>query len=303
MAVLRHRRRIIGFAAALATLALAVAIEEPAGDWLRNSPSDFLVEPAIPDDPAAKFGDATMTYFDDGKKVPTFFENYDYPTTDGGTYLPRLNSVDDAQDAFTISGEVTSGRTAETKDKRGETNPLPQFFTGTTMDTRAFEYGQYSVYARFPVQRDVNGNPIRQHKPVLILWPMDEAGDNWYHNVEVDFAEVFDPTRATVQLNVHWGAGESESPVIGTSYTISAADYHWYTVRWTPKAFHVYVDGSEILGRDGQPVVRPEAIPKGLHRMVFQADQAGIGNNIDKTPHATEPLIEIQAIAKRDYLG
>jgi len=132
---------------------------------------------------------------------------------------------------------------------------------------------------------------------------VDEAGDNWFHNVEVDFAEVFDPSRAMVQVNVHWGSGERESPVIGTSYAINAADYHWYTVRWSPNSFHIYVDGIEVLGKDGRPIVRPEAMPKGPHRVVFQADQAGLGNSIDTTPHTTRPLIQVQAIVKRDYQG
>lgn len=303
MAVLRHHRRIFWLVAVLATLGFALTLEEPAGDWLRKTPSDFLSEPALPADPGAHFGPATTTYFDDGRKVPNFLESYNYPTTGGGTYLPRLNSIDDAADALTVSGEVSAARTAETQDKPGETNPLPQFFTGTAMDKRAFEYGQYSVYARFPVERAANGAVVRQHKPVLILWPVDEAGNNWYHNVEVDFAEVFDPNRANVQLNVHWGAGESESPVIGTSYAINAADYHWYTVRWTPDSFHVFVDGNEIMGKDGKPIVRPEAMPHGPHRVVFQVDQAALGNHLDTTPHAARALMQVQAIVKHDYLG
>jgi hypothetical protein len=290
-------------AAILATLGFALTLEEPAGDWLRKTPSDFLEEPALPADPTANFGPATMTYFNDGTKVPSFIELYNYPTTDGGTYLPRLDGVDDAADAFTISGEVRTTRTEETQDVRGETNPLPQFFTGTAMDTRAFQYGQYSVYARFPVERDANGIIVRQHKPVLILWPEDEAGNDWYHNVEVDFAEVFDPARTSAQLNVHWGAGDTESPVIGTSYPINGDQYHWYTLRWTPSSFHVFVDGHEILGKDGKPAVRPEAMPKGPHRVVFQVDQAGIGTHLDTTPHAARPLMQIQAIAKHDYLN
>lgn len=242
---------------------------------------------ALPD--GSQFGPATLEYFNRGTEVSSFLRKYDYPTTGGGTYKTDLAGVNDASNTYELKGEVVKPGEGLASGKE-----LPEFFTGTAFDGRTFQYGQYSVYARFPVERDEDGNIKKQHKPVIILWPVDEAGDNWFKNVEVDIVEVFDPTRTTAELNVHYAQGD-ERASLGHTYPLDE-QFHWYTIRWTPASFHIYVDGIELLNANGQPVVRPEAMPKGHHRMVFQNDQAGMVD-IEKDPHEPRTLMEIGALS------
>jgi beta-glucanase (GH16 family) len=135
---------------------------------------------------------------------------------------------------------------------------------------------------------------------------VDEEGDNWYHNVEIDFVEIFDATRARAEVNVHFG--QFDRRTISVDYPLDE-NYHAYTVRWTPEGVHIFVDGVEItrLDEKGQrvPVINvPEAVPDKEHRLVIQVDQAGIPKDrLSREPSPVRNLIEVRAVLSRPYTG
>jgi hypothetical protein len=314
------RRRTVLVLAGVVALAVIVSIIRPAIDGREEAvnperPLPAPTEPvpyAIPNIPptpgSEKLGEARVLDFTRvSDRLPHSLQTYPrWPTSDGGTYDPDLVEVNTQTDTLEIKGVVDPTRTDAARNKDGSANELPQFFTGTVNERDAFLYGERTVIARFPIERDLAGNITQQHKPVFILWPVKEDGNNWFHNVEIDFAEIFDPTRRSGEINVHYG--KSDHRVMSADFAMDDG-FHAFTVRWTPDAVHLFVDGNEITKVNGAgetvPFVdNPDAVPHSEHRLILQADQAGlVKETLSREPSPVKNLIEVRAIISRDYEG
>jgi hypothetical protein len=314
----RQRTLLIVFAGllgltAVVTLATRLAEDTDQANQTEERPLPGPAEPLpytipnIPPTPGSdKLGEARVLDFTRvSDRLPHGLQTYPrWPTSDGGTYDPDLVEVNTQTDTLEIKGVVDPTRTDAVPNKDGSPNELPHFFTGTVNERKPFLYGERTVIARFPIERDAAGGIVQQHKPVLILWPVKEDGNNWYHNVEIDFAEIFDPARTKSEVNVHFGSGERRT--ISTSYPIDEG-FHAYTVRWTPEAVHLFIDGQEITkvnaAGENVPVIdTPEAVPRTEHRLILQADQAGLRKEtLLRAASPVKNVIEVRAIISRDY--
>jgi hypothetical protein len=105
--------------------------------------------------------------------------------------------------------------------------------------------------------------PESYHSLVL-LWP---DAEDWPVGGEVDFMEVVDPTRQSVDFWVHYGPdGQKEGSVI----QIDATQWHSYAVEWTPSRIIYYVDGEQIW-----QTTDPMRIPPGAMHLCIQLDYFG----------------------------
>lgn len=72
---------------------------------------------------------------------------------------------------------------------------------------------------------------------VLLLWP---DAEDWPVGGEIDFMEIADPTRQTVEAYLHYGPDDLRE---GGSIQIDAGQWHSWAVEWTPTRITTYVDG------------------------------------------------------------
>jgi hypothetical protein len=105
--------------------------------------------------------------------------------------------------------------------------------------------------------------PASYHSLVL-LWP---DAEDWPVGGEIDFMEIVDPTRQSVDAWIHYGPGSQKERTITK---IDATQWHSYAVEWTPSHIVYYVDAEprwEIL----DPVRLP---PRAMH-LCLQLDYFG----------------------------
>jgi licheninase len=94
---------------------------------------------------------------------------------------------------------------------------------------------------------------------VQLLWP-DRPGGG-----EVDFMEIADPTRQSVDAFVHYGDRQEAGHI-----RIDATQWHSWAVEWSPQRIAVFVDGAQWW-----ETTNAAHIPTGLMRMCMQLDDFG----------------------------
>jgi beta-glucanase (GH16 family) len=72
---------------------------------------------------------------------------------------------------------------------------------------------------------------------VALLWP--DAND-WPTGGEIDFMEIVDGDRQTVDFNLHYGPDDRRE---GHHIQIDATQWHSWAVEWTPERITAFVDG------------------------------------------------------------
>jgi hypothetical protein len=72
---------------------------------------------------------------------------------------------------------------------------------------------------------------------VLLLWP---DAEDWPVGGEIDFMEIWDPTRQSVDSFLHYGADNSQDT---GNIRIDATQWHAWAVDWTADRIVMYVDG------------------------------------------------------------
>jgi hypothetical protein len=76
------------------------------------------------------------------------------------------------------------------------------------------------------------------YHPVLLLWP---DADDTPAGGEIDFMEIIDPTRQTVNAFLHHGPPDQQE---GGRVAIDATQWHSWAVEWTSDRIVTYVDGA-----------------------------------------------------------
>ena len=182
---------------------------------------------------AYQWGAPNKTDDFDGPSSLAGWNLYDGPGHDGnGRRTPSAVSVADG--VLTITG-----------DSQGNSDGM-SWSPGQT-------YGRWEVCVKSPA-----ASP--NYHSVLLLWPARPGGG------EVDFMEIADPTRQSVDAFVHYG---SDQQVAG-HIRIDAAQWHSWAVEWTPQRIATFVDGAQWW-----ETTNAAHIPTGLMRMCMQLDDFG----------------------------
>ncbi|WP_179467597.1 glycoside hydrolase family 16 protein [Mycolicibacterium vinylchloridicum] len=99
---------------------------------------------------------------------------------------------------------------------------------------------------------------------LLLLWP---DAENWPVGGEIDFMEIADPTRQSVEGWLHYGPNdERESGAV----QIDATQWHSWAVEWTPQRVAVFVDGVQWW-----QATDPAHLPPGPMHLCIQLDNFG----------------------------
>ena len=114
-------------------------------------------------------------------------------------------------------------------------------------------YGRWEVCVKSTV-----ASP--NYHSVQLLWPARSGGG------EIDFMEISDPSRQSVDAFVHWGSGRQEAGHI----RIDATQWHSWAVEWSPQRIATFVDGAQWW-----ETTDPAHIPTGPMRMCMQLDNFG----------------------------
>jgi hypothetical protein len=117
--------------------------------------------------------------------------------------------------------------------------------------------GRWEVCMATPV-----GSP--NYHPVLLLWPDSEV---WPDDGEVDFMEIVDPTRQTVEFNLHYGPQNRQER---TKVDVDATQWHSWAVEWTPERIVGYLDGGPWFES-----ADPAHLPPGPMHLCIQLDNFG----------------------------
>lgn len=94
------------------------------------------------------------------------------------------------------------------------------------------KYGRWEVRMRAP-----QGSPA--YNALALLWP---SAENFPVGGEIDFAEIMDPARDTVELFLHYGADNSQ---VHGEVRVDATQWHNYAVEWTPEGVTAFLDGEQ----------------------------------------------------------
>jgi hypothetical protein len=157
---------------------------------------------------------------------------YDGPGHAGnGRRTPSAISVDDG--VLTITG-----------DSRGNSEGM-SWSPGQT-------FGRWEVCVKSPA-----ASP--NYHSVQLLWPDRRGGG------EVDFMEIADPTRQSVDAFVHYGDRQEAGHI-----RIDATQWHSWAVEWSPQRIAMFVDGAQWWD-----TTNAAHIPTGLMRMCMQLDNFG----------------------------
>ncbi|OLM08487.1 hypothetical protein Ae706Ps2_6688c [Pseudonocardia sp. Ae706_Ps2] len=171
--------------------------------------------PASGDTAGEVFGWGVPDVVDDftGTGLGAGWNAYDGPGHAGnGTRSPDAATVTDG--VLTIDG-TGDGTTA-----------------GLAWTAHSQKYGRWEVRMRAPT-----GSP--SYNALALLWPTQE---NFPVGGEIDFAEIMNPARDTIELFLHYGADNSQ---VHGELNIDAAAWHNYAVEWTPHGVTAFVDGRE----------------------------------------------------------
>lgn len=93
-------------------------------------------------------------------------------------------------------------------------------------------YGRWEVCARSTIAAPT-------WHSVALLWP---DAEDWPVGGEVDFMEISDPFRVSVEYNLHYGA---ENNVENHRTLTNATAWHNWAVEWTPQHIAVFLDGRQ----------------------------------------------------------
>ena len=91
-------------------------------------------------------------------------------------------------------------------------------------------YGRWEVCVKSPA-----ASP--NYHSVLLLWPVGESRPA---GAEVDFMEISDPSRQSVDGFVHYGDQQESASV-----HVDATQWHSWAVEWTPHRIATFVDGNQ----------------------------------------------------------
>jgi licheninase len=99
---------------------------------------------------------------------------------------------------------------------------------------------------------------------LLLLWP---DAENWPVGGEIDFMEIADPTRQSVEGWLHYGPNDERD---SGAVNIDATQWHSWAVEWTPQRVAVFVDGVQWW-----EAADPAHLPPGPMHLCIQLDNFG----------------------------
>lgn len=118
-------------------------------------------------------------------------------------------------------------------------------------------YGRWEGCVRSPV----GSNDLHS---LLLLWP---DAENWPVGGEVDFMEISDPSRQTVEGFLHYGADNSQEVA---SVDVDATEWHAFAVEWTADRIAYYVDAEQWF-----KTTEEGHLPPGPMHLTIQLDNFG----------------------------
>jgi Glycosyl hydrolases family 16 len=118
-------------------------------------------------------------------------------------------------------------------------------------------YGRWEVCAK-----SLTSSP--NYHSVLLLWP---NAANQLAGGEVDFMEISDPTRQSVDAFLHYGSPDQKE--FGT-VRIDATQWHSWAVEWTPNRIATFVDAAQWWES-----TNPADFPPGPMTLCIQLDDFG----------------------------
>ncbi|TGD86838.1 glycosyl hydrolase family protein [Mycolicibacterium sp. CH28] len=99
---------------------------------------------------------------------------------------------------------------------------------------------------------------------LALLWP---DAENWPLGGEVDFMEIAEPSRQTVEGWLHYGPNDERET---GSVNIDATQWHSWAVEWTPQRMAMFVDGVQWWESTD-----PAHFPPGPMHLCIQLDNFG----------------------------
>ena len=118
-------------------------------------------------------------------------------------------------------------------------------------------HGRWEACAKSPAAAE-------GYHSLLLLWP---DAEDWPVGGEIDFMEITDPARQSVEGWLHYGPGDQK---VRNEIRTDATQWHSWAVEWTPTRMATFVDGVmwwEITDPDHLP-------PRPMH-LCIQLDNFG----------------------------
>lgn len=177
--------------------------------------------------------------------TPLRTDDFSDPGSLGGWYLYDGPGHDGNGRRTPTAASVSDGLLTITGDAAGDSEGMAW--------TPGRMYGRWEVCAKSSV-----ASP--NYHSVLLLWPSGSGSG------EVDFMEIADPTRQSVDGFVHYAVGGK----LSTTLDIDATAWHSWAVEWTAQRLAFFVDG-----RQWWETTDTAAIPDNAMVLCVQLDNFG----------------------------
>lgn len=109
---------------------------------------------------------------------------------------------------------------------------------------------------------------------VLLLWP---DAENWPMGGEIDFMEISDPMRQSIDAYLHFGPDDQRE---GGNVAIDAGQWHSWAVEWTPTHITTFVDGVRWWQTDDAAHFPPGRMHLAIQLDDFGGDTRGGGQQL-----------------------
>jgi hypothetical protein len=184
-----------------------------------------------------------------GWGTPTRVEEFDGPDALAGWKVYGGPGHAGNGRRVSTAAAVDNGQLAITGDPAGDTAGM------------AWMPGQF--HGRWEVCMATPAGSENYHS-VLLLWPDSE---DWPSDGEVDFMEILDPARQTVEFNLHYGPKNRQER---TKVDVDATQWHSWAVEWTSERIVGYLDGQPWFES-----ADPAHLPPGPMHLCIQLDNFG----------------------------
>ncbi len=145
---------------------------------------------------------------------------------------------------------VADGKLTITADSQGNSGGMGWRLPGQL-------HGRWEVCVRSSPAPDA-------YHSLALLWP---DAEDWPAGGEIDFMEIIDPARTTVEFWLHWGP---DGQKVKSQARVDATEWHSYAVEWTASHVIYYIDGEpEWLISD------PAHLPPRPMHLCLQLDYFG----------------------------
>ncbi|MEK6443862.1 glycoside hydrolase family 16 protein [Pseudonocardia sp. T1-2H] len=189
----------------------------------------------------------------------------------------RINNFDDASelgDWSIYDGPGHAGNGRRTPDAVAIADGVLTLTGDEQGNTAGMAWNPGQKYGRWEARVQSPASAEAYHS-LLLLWP---DAENFPVGGEVDFMEISDAARQTIEMFLHYGAENSQKQ---GDTEVDATQWHNWAVEWTPDHIAAYVDGEQWWETTDTSILPPGPMHLCIQLDYFPDDGGAEGGGLE----------------------